>query len=553
LPYILISINLKTMLLKKSLRLAAITIFTFFFLQNGSAQQHPEWWEKTVFYQIYMPSFQDSDNDGYSDFRGMTARLDYLKSLGIGGIWLTPFLQSPKVDNGYDVADYYSIDPVYGQLTDFKKFISEAHKRNIKVIMDMVLNHTSTDCRWFRESRKSKENPYRNFYVWKEKPNNWESFFGGNAWQYDPLTKEYYLHKFAIQMADLNWTYPPVIAEISKVLRFWLDLSVDGFRFDVVNFYYTNDDTADNPVSGGKQQHIHDINQPGIKQAVSTLKKIVAQYPGRFTVGEVGNDQIDILKQYQSPELLDVVFNFNFGSIPSFSVERIFNELQSMEKNMSGYPTLFFGSHDNPRLIDRLAPDNKPRALSLAALILTAKGIPFIYYGEEIGMKNITADDYGEIADVQGKNFYRMALEVGKTTVEALKEGNDHNRDKSRSPMQWDGSEHAGFSEHTPWIKAGDNYKKCNVEYETKEKNSFLSVYKQILKIRNGHPALQTGNYVSLKCEGDGISFTRASGSDTVSVYINFGKQKTIQLPASAKILMGKPRLKSDNFLIYQQ
>ncbi len=510
------------------------------------------WWKQTVFYQIYMPSFQDSDGNGISDFKGMTTRLDYLQSLGIKGIWLTPFLKSPKVDNGYDVADYYQIDPVYGTMEDFRNFLAEAHKRGIKVIMDMVVNHTSTDCKWFQEARKSKDNPYRNYYIWKDKPNNWESFFGGGAWQFDSLTNQYYLHKFAVRMADLNWSNPAVVAEIQKVLRFWLDLGIDGFRFDVINFLNTDDVTTDNPVKNGKIQAVYNINQPGVKRAIAVIKSTVSEYKNRFTVGEVGNDQIEILKQYQSQDLMDVVFNFNFGSIPAFSVERLFNELKSMETNMSGYPTLFFGSHDNPRLMDRLAGGDVDRAKVLAALILTAKSVPFIYYGEEIGMQNITADNYDEIKDVQGKTFYQLAIDDGKTPQEALLEGNNHNRDKSRSPMQWDGSYSSGFTTGTSWIKLHENYQNVNVSSLSGQKNSILNVYKSLLTLRNQEKALQYGVYQNLERKNERISFIRKYQNDKIYVTLNFGKKIKVKLPRGAKILMGNTILNPNSFLIYK-
>jgi len=500
-----------------------------------------------------MPSFQDSDGNGISDFKGMTSRLDYIQTLGIKGIWLTPFLKSPKVDNGYDVADYYQIDPVYGTMDDFRNFLAEAHKRGIKVIMDMVINHTSTDCKWFQESRKSKDNPYRDYYIWKDKPNNWESFFGGGAWQLDSLTNQYYLHKFAVRMADLNWSNPAVVKEVQKVLRFWLDLGIDGFRFDVINFLNTDDITTDNPVKDGKIQAVYNINQPGVKKAIAIIKSTVNEYKDRFTVGEVGNDQIDVLKQYQSPELMDVVFNFNFGSIPAFSIERLFNELQSMEKNMSGYPTLFFGSHDNPRLMNRLAGENIQRAKALAALILTAKGVPFIYYGEEIGMQNITANTYDEIKDIQGKTFYQLAVDAGKTPAEALAEGNNHNRDKSRSPMQWDGTTNAGFTTGKPWIKVNDDYAKVNVQEDLKQKSSILNTYKALLKLRNNEKTLQYGRYEKLERHGDIIQFTRMYKGDEITVILNFGKEMKYDIPAEAKILMGNKVLKPNGFLIYRK
>ncbi|WP_369752222.1 alpha-amylase family glycosyl hydrolase [Flavobacterium sp. WC2409] len=345
------------------------------------------WWKESVFYEIYMPSYKDSNGDGFSDFKGLTSKLDYIKSLGVKGIWLTPFLESPKVDNGYDVANYYKVDPTYGTIEDFKLFLAEAHKKDIKIIMDMVVNHTSTDSKWFQESRKSKDNPYRDYYIWKDKPNNWESFFGGSAWEFDKNTNQYYYHQFDTRMADLNWGNPKVVAEIQKMLRFWLDLGVDGFRMDVINFLTTDGITKDNPFKNGIQEHLNDINQKGVKTAMKSIKSVVNEYENRFIVGEIGSDKIEVLKQYQSPDLLDVVFNFNFGSIKEFSAKRIYDELQSMEKNMQNYPTLFFGSHDMPRLVDRLAKNNPKRAESLAALMLTAKGVPFIYYGEEIGME----------------------------------------------------------------------------------------------------------------------------------------------------------------------
>jgi len=520
--------------------------------QTVQLPSNAPWWKEISFYQIYMPSFQDSDGNGTSDFAGMTSRLDYLQSLGIKGIWLTPFLKSPKVDNGYDVADYYQIDPAYGEMDDFKNFLNESHKRGIKVIMDMVVNHTSTDSKWFQESRKSKDNPYRDYYIWQDKPNNWESFFGGGAWKLDSLTNQYYLHKFDTRMADLNWSNPAVVKEIQQVLRFWLDLGIDGFRFDVINFLNTDKILTDNPVKDGKQQHIYNINQPGVKDAISIIKSTVGEYNDRFTVGEVGNDQIDVLKKYQSPQLMDVVFNFNFGSIPSFSVKRLFGELKSMEKNMSDYPTLFFGSHDNPRLMNHLADGNMERARALATLMLTAKGVPFIYYGEEIGMQNIVAETYDEIVDIQAKTFSKLAIDAGKTPEEALKEGNDHNRDKSRSPMQWNDSTNAGFTTGKPWIKVYENYKTVNVNSLSKENNSILNTYKSLLALRNSEKTLQLGKYEKLKLQADRISFTRSFEGDKITVIINFGKEKKIKIPVGAKILMGNKLLKTNEFLIYR-
>ncbi|MFT7163483.1 MAG: glycosidase, partial [Flavobacterium sp.] len=474
-----------------------LLLITFmFFSCNKEKKAYPDkvWWKETVFYEIYMPSYKDSNGDGFSDFKGLISKLDYIQSLGVKGIWLTPFLESPKVDNGYDVANYYKVDSTYGSLEDFKKFLEEAHKKDIKIIMDLVVNHTSTDSKWFQESRKSKDNPYRDYYIWKEKPNNWESFFGGSAWELDKTTNHYYYHQFDTRMADLNWENPKVVAEIQNVLRFWLDLGVDGFRLDVINFLTTDGITKDNPIKDGIQEHLNDINQKGVKIAMKSIKSVVNEYDNRFIVGEIGSDKIEVLKQYQSPDLLDVVFNFNFGSIKEFSAQQIYDELQSMEKNMESYPTLFFGSHDMPRLVDRLAKGNPERAEALAALMLTAKGVPFIYYGEEIGMENIEADSVSEMMDIQARTHYALSIKEGKSKEVALKIGNEHNRDKSRSPMQWNAKHLAGFSDKSSWIKVNPNYNKLNVEMLEAQNNSLLKSYKRLIALRNSEAVLQYGN-----------------------------------------------------------
>ncbi|KRB56132.1 glycosyl hydrolase [Flavobacterium sp. Root186] len=511
-----------------------------------------KWWKETVFYQIYMPSYADSNGDGYGDFKGMTQKLDYLKELGIKGIWLTPFLTSPKVDNGYDIANYYEVDPTYGTKADFDTFLNEAHKRGIKVIIDMVLNHTSTDCKWFQESRKSKDNRYRDYYIWEDEPNNWESFFGGTAWEKDAATSQYYYHKFDKKMADLNWSNPKVVDEVQNILRFWLDAGVDGFRLDVINFLTTNGITKDNPIKNGQQEHLNDINQEGVKNAMKIIKSTVNEYNNRFIVGEIGSDKIEVLKQYQSQELLDVVFNFNFGSIKEFSTQRIFDELQSMEKNMSNYPTLFFGSHDMPRMIDRLAGGNTDRATALAALILTAKGVPFIYYGEEIGMHNIIAQNINEMVDIQGKTHYQTAIAKDKNDKEALIEGNEHNRDKSRSPMQWNEEAFAGFSTEKSWIKINPDYKEINVDALKMQKKSILNSYKKLTALRNKEKVLQYGTYDNLELQGDQVSFTRSFENEKITVVINFGIKKIITLPGNAKILLGQKELKPNSFIIYK-
>ena len=514
--------------------------------------QEKTWWKETVFYQIYMPSYADSNGDGYGDFKGITSKLDYIKELGVKGIWLTPFLKSPKVDNGYDVADYYAVDPVYGTNNDFKVFLNEAHSRGIKVIMDMVVNHTSTECTWFKEAAKSKNSPYRDYYIWKDAPNNWESFFGGTAWKKNAESGQYYYHKFDVTMADLNWQNPKVVQEVENVLRFWLDMGVDGFRFDVIIFLTTSGITKDNTVKDGVQEHMYDISQPGVKNAIKQLKKVVSSYPGRFTVGEIGSDKLDLLKQYQASDMMDVVFNFNFGSMATFSVQKICDELQGMEHQMNGYPTLFFGSHDMPRMRERLADGNTDKALALAALTLTARGVPFVYYGDELGMRNITADSFSEIVDIQAKTHYNIAMSQGKSEAEALVIANQHNRDKSRSPMQWDAGEYAGFSAGKPWIKVNADFKNNNAAVLSADKESILNSYKKLVTLRNTERALQYGLCTNLSCSENRISFTRVLNAEKVTVVINFGTPYYCSVPKKARILYGERQLKAYDVLIYK-
>ncbi|MBK7337915.1 MAG: glucohydrolase [Saprospirales bacterium] len=486
------------------------------------AAEKAAWWKESVFYEVYMPSFKD--RGGQPGFKGLRSALDYFGELGVKGIWLTPFLQSPKVDNGYDVSDYRMIDPAYGTLDDFKVFLGEAHERGIRVIMDMVVNHSSTEHAWFQEARKSKDNQYRDYYLWTDSPNNWESFFGGSAWELDALSGQYYYHQFDVQMADLNWANPKLVEEVLSVLRFWLDIGVDGFRMDVINFLSTDGIGPDNPVRDGKQEHLHDIDRPGVKEAIRKIKSAVNEYPDRFIVGEVGSDKIEVLSSYQSEELLDLVFNFNFGSIPEFSAQRIFDELLSMEERMPGYPSLFFGSHDMPRLMSRLAENKPARAEALAVLMLSARGVPFIYNGEEIGMVDAVARTFEDIQDIQARTQYALALKNGCSDADALVVANRHNRDKSRGSMPWDHGE-----------------------------NPILKVYKKAIALRNAEPVFQYGTYKDLSFRAGCISFTRKYQEMLVRGYFNFGETAMeVVLEPGENVLLGSEILQPDGYLIIQ-
>ncbi|WP_419881532.1 alpha-glucosidase [Peribacillus sp. B-H-3] len=490
-----------------------------------------EWWKQSVFYEIYMPSFKDGNGDGIGDFSGITSKLDYLKELGIDGLWLTPFYPSPKVDNGYDIADYYEIDSDYGTMEDFELLIKEAHQGGIKVIADLVLNHTSSEHKWFKESRSNKDHPKRDWYIWRDEPNNWESFFGDTAWEYDQVTNQYYYHAFAKEQVDLNWANPDVKEAMFDVMKFWLEKGVDGFRLDVINFLKVNDRFIDNPFDADKneQNHLYDKDQEGILTIIEQIAEFVHQYPDKFLVGEVGSEDIGILKQFSGLGKLDVVFNFNIGSIEKFDAGRLFEQLSETEKAYDEHqvPTLFFSSHDMSRFISRFGGD-EDRAKAVAALMLTAKGVPFLYFGDEIGMRDWITDDIEKMKDVQGLMGYKLALEAGKTAEEALAIANEKSRDKSRTPMRWNASGNVGFSDAEPWITIPNDAMKVNVAEQENDPASMLSFYKKLLHLRKEHSALRLGEYEELRYDEGMISYIKKDHSERIRVLLNFSNQERV-------------------------
>ncbi|MEH7305260.1 glycoside hydrolase family 13 protein [Neobacillus drentensis] len=509
-----------------------------------------KWWKQSTFYEIYMPSFKDGNGDGIGDFAGITSKLDYLKELGIDGLWLTPFYPSPKVDNGYDISDYYGIDADYGTMADFETFIHEAHQRGIRVIADLVLNHTSSEHQWFQESKSSKDHPKRDWYIWRDEPNNWESFFGGTAWEYDAETHQYYYHAFAKEQVDLNWANPEVKQAMFDVMKFWLEKGVDGFRLDVINFLKVNDSFQDNPYDLEKKEQIHlyDKDQEGIIAIIEEIAEFVHQYPDKFLVGEVGSEELDILKQYSGLNKLDVVFNFNIGSMGEFDRDRLFQHFVETEKTYDSaqIPTLFFSSHDMSRHISRFGGD-EDRAKLVATLMLTAKGVPFIYFGDEIGMRDWITDDLSKMKDVQGIMGYQLALQAGKSPEESLVVANEKSRDKSRTPMQWNAHANVGFSEGKPWITVPENAYKVTVEDQINDPDSMLSFYKKLLKLRKEHSSLQFGNYEFLRNEDGMIYFVRTDSVEKILVVLNFtDQQKTLEVEANMTLLLSTKRTRLD-------
>jgi glycosidase len=510
-----------------------------------------EWWKHSAFYQIYMPSFKDGNGDGMGDFAGITEKLNYLKDLGIEGLWLTPFYPSPKVDNGYDISDYESIDPAYGTMEDFERFIEEAHQRKICVIVDLVLNHTSSEHQWFQESRSAKDHPKRDWFIWRDQPNNWESFFGGSAWEYDVLTNQYYYHAFAKEQVDLNWANPEVKKAMFNVMKFWLEKGVDGFRLDVINFLKVHDQIQDNPFNEEKQEqvHLYDKDQQGILAVIEEIASFVHQYPDKFLVGEVGSEDLEILKRYSGLNKLDVVFNFNIGSIAQFDLTKLYQQLLATEQAYDPYqiPTLFFSSHDMSRHISRFGNDEDCAKL-VAALMLTAKGVPFIYFGDEIGMRDWITDDISNMKDVQGIMGYQLACKAGKSHEEALAIANEKSRDKSRTPMQWNAGLYVGFSEHEPWMTIPNDANKVNVEDQQADPDSMLSFYKNLLKIRKQHSCLTQGVYEYLNNDEGLLTFIRNDQSERILVMFNFADHsKTVKIDDGFSSLLLSNKRKTFN------
>ncbi|WP_368646237.1 alpha-amylase family glycosyl hydrolase [Alkalibacterium putridalgicola] len=480
-----------------------------------------QWWNETVFYQIYIPSFRDGNQDGIGDFKGITEKLSHLEELGVKGVWLTPFYPSPKIDNGYDISDYTAVDPQYGTMEDFECFIQEAKKRDIKVIIDIVINHTSTNHEWFQESKSSISSSKRDWYIWKDKPNNWESYFGGSAWEYDETTKQYYYHSFAKEQADLNWSNSEVKREIYKMLEFWLGKGVDGFRLDVINNLTVELNFEDNPYDSQEEQlHSYDKDQEGLDAVLSDLVTHIKSINSDvLLVGEISSDDLDFISHYAQDGLFDLTFNFNIGSLEKLDLSVFFSELNKMNEFYIGekIPTLFFGSHDLKRSWDRLAANHLNTYKMLLTFLLLAKGVPFIYFGEEFGMRNSVPEKLSDFRDVQGLNAYYDAISKGKSESEALKKAQRNTRDGGRTPMSWDDEQE---SDKQYWIKKSE---------DNPFKMVIMDFYKKMIKIR-ADLDLGSSDYNLFETAKGSLVFQRKN----IRVYLHFG-EKMRTFPCSTK------------------
>ena len=488
-----------------------------------------QWWQHAVFYEIYPRSFADSNNDGVGDLKGITAKLDYLKDLGVDAIWISPCYPSPQVDFGYDISDYENIDPMYGTLADFDNLAAQARQRNVRIIMDYVINHTSDQHPWFLDSKSSKTVAHRDWYVWRDgkgpgqPPNNWLSTFGGSAWNFDPTTNQYYYHYFYAAQPDLNWRNPAVEKAMFDVTRWWYKRGVAGFRLDAVDTLFEVEDLRDNPILPGMNKYgdpnMDDKYNKKLPEMHQTLKRLrkVADESDAVLIGETWTHDISELRQYygDNNDELQMPMDFLFTEVKTLSPAEYRRQIAGVEAS-GGWPVFVISNHDIVRSYNRYGDGlhNDEIAKLMAALYLTLRGTPIMYSGEEIGMQNNDP----------------KRMEVVKDPIGRLGWPKEKGRDGERTPMQWNSSANAGFSTSTPWLPVPDSYKTHNVETESKDPDSILNFYRQLLSMRHTNPALVEGSYTALNPDDPNVlSYLRSYKGKAVLVAINMSttSQKT--------------------------
>ncbi|MDG5775442.1 alpha-glucosidase [Haloarculaceae archaeon H-GB2-1] len=504
------------------------------------------WWKESVVYQIYPKSFNDSDDDGIGDIEGIIEKLDYLEYLGVDVVWLNPVYESPQHDNGYDVSDYEAIWEVYGDMDDWERLLDGLHERGIRLIMDMVVNHTSEEHAWFTASREDPDGEYGDYYIWAkgdpdEPPNNWESHFGGSAWEYDEDRGEWYLHLYDVTQPDLNWDNPEVREDVYEMMRWWLDKGIDGFRLDVINLLSKPADLPDGDPTSGWVGSEHFVDGPRIEEYLNELREEVFEGTDTVTVGEMPYLDLEHAKAYTGEDgPMDLAFQFDhmqldFGErgrwdIGDWDLVDLKQILTHWQNGLSGkgWNSLFFENHDQPRSVSRFADDASYRyesATMLATLLLTLQGTPFIYQGQEIGMTNDTFEGLDVIRDVDTiRNVRQMMAEHGIEEYEKVRDVVEHRtRDNARTPMQWDDSEGAGFTEGEPWIPLGDDFQSINVANEMVAEKSVLNYYRDLIKLRHDHDVLVYGEYELLIPEDEQIfAYTRTLDDEQVLVILNY-------------------------------
>ncbi|WP_429036118.1 alpha,alpha-phosphotrehalase [Aeromonas veronii] len=525
------------------------------------------WWQSAVIYQIYPKSFQDSAARGTGDLKGIMARLDYLKTLGVDALWLTPVYVSPQVDNGYDIADYLAIDPAYGTMDDFEALLAAAHARDIRIVMDIVVNHTSTEHTWFKSALGDKNSPYRDYYIWRDPvdggvPNNWQSKFGGSAWELDPATGQYYLHLFAREQADLNWENPAVRAEVKNIIHFWAKKGVDGFRLDVINLISKDQAFPNDEIGDGRRFY---TDGPRIHEFLQDVSRDVFAPVGAMTVGEMSSTSLEHCQRYGALDgsELSMVFNFHHLKVdyPNgdkwtkapfdfLELKRIFNHWQS-GMHGKGWSALFWCNHDQPRIVSRFGDEGEHRVVAakmLASTLHGLQGTPYIYQGEEIGMTNPGYQHINDYQDVESRNIFAIKQAEGMSEAEILAILGAKSRDNSRTPMQWSAAANAGFTQGTPWLKPAANYPEINAEAALADQHSVFWHYRDLIALRKAHPIFTQGDYQELLTGHPQIwAYARRANGQTLLVVSNFyGEPVEFALPA--ELQSGQGRLLLGNY-----
>ncbi|EMI3505825.1 TPA: alpha,alpha-phosphotrehalase [Bacillus cereus] len=514
-------------------------------------------WHKSVVYQIYPKSFNSYYNRETGDIKGVTEKLDYLKELGVDYIWLTPIYQSPQNDNGYDVSDYYSIDPSYGTMEEFEELLAEAKVRNIEIMLDIVVNHSSTEHKWFKEAKEDKNSPYRNYYIWRDEKNNWQSKFGGSAWKYDEKTEQYYLHLFDETQADLNWENEKLREEVYDMMRFWLDKGVTGFRLDVINLISKDqcflNDEGSTATSDGRKYY---TDGPRVHEYLQEMNRNVFAGKDVITVGEMSSTTIDNCIKYSNPERNELSMTFSFhhlkvdypngdkwtkAEFDFIKLKEIMSSWQIEMQKGGGWNALFWCNHDQPRIVSRFGDDGKYRnesAKMLATAMHMLQGTPYIYQGEEIGMTNPKFESIEQYRDVESLNIYDIKLKEGLSKEEIIGILKQKSRDNSRTPMQWNEEMNSGFTTSTPWISAAENFKEINVEKALEDKESVFYHYKKLIELRKTYDVIIEGEYAILDKNDPKIwAYTRTTESEVLLVINNFyGEEITYSVPAHVQL-----------------
>lgn len=502
-----------------------------------------KWWKESVVYQIYPRSFMDSNGDGIGDLQGIISKLDYLKTLGVDVVWLCPVYESPNDDNGYDISNYQSIMHEFGTMKDWEKLLEGLHQRGMKLIMDLVVNHSSDEHKWFVESRKSKDNPYRDYYVWRpgkngEAPNDWGSFFSGSAWQYDEATDEYYLHIFSKKQPDLNWENPKVRREVYDMMTWWLDKGIDGFRMDVINLI-SKAPGLPSMKDGG--DGLRFINGPRVHEFIQEMNREVLSKYDIMTVGETLDVTPEDAIKFAGTDRheLNMVFQFELMGIdsgPSGKWEVTPWKLTDFKKIISKWQTslegkawnsIYLNNHDQPRLLSRFGNDKEyhnKSAKMLATMLHTLQGTPYIYQGEEIGMTNVRFDTIEEYRDIETLNRYQECIDQGQEPSEVMKSIYAKGRDNARTPMQWTGNQpHAGFTTGTPWLAVNPNYPEINVERALTDEDSIFHYYQKLIRLRKQHEVIVYGAFELLNADDEQVfAYTRTFGEERLLIILNF-------------------------------